>query len=297
MQTQPIDNLPAGDAVSLLRSEAARRNGAKSRGPKTDAGKQRSAQNALKHGMHSRSIVLAGESEAAYQQLRDEYLAENQPQGPAERHLVETLLDAEWRIRSFREIETVAAAQGLRNQKGTATLKIAHSYSHDINWDGPIGKVYTFEPKLQRDWDRALRRLRELRKARTQPQPGPRPVARPSQAPAQNHENEPEPQLAPAPPPVAATPVNSMASPERTAATPALAAQLPAACLAGNAPEGKARAQVTGAERSAQPVCEPPPLDGYRVAVLGEARESLSGPSSEKSLGRNPASRICPGRG
>ena len=91
MQPEPIDILPPGDAVSSLRSQAARRNGAKSRGPKTDAGKERSAQNALKHGMHSRSIVLAGESAAAYQQLRDEYLAEHQPQGPTECHLVETM--------------------------------------------------------------------------------------------------------------------------------------------------------------------------------------------------------------
>jgi hypothetical protein len=50
--------------VSSARAEASRRNGAKSRGPKTAEGKARSAQNALKHGMRARKYLLLPEEDA-----------------------------------------------------------------------------------------------------------------------------------------------------------------------------------------------------------------------------------------
>jgi hypothetical protein len=51
--------------VSNARAEASRRNGAKSRGPKTPEGKARAAQNALKHGMRAQILVLLPDEDAA----------------------------------------------------------------------------------------------------------------------------------------------------------------------------------------------------------------------------------------
>ncbi|MFN0167601.1 MAG: hypothetical protein ACKV22_14320, partial [Bryobacteraceae bacterium] len=58
---------------------ANRANARKSTGPKTPAGKVRSSQNALRHGLASRQIVLNTEDEAAFQALYAEFLDEYQP--------------------------------------------------------------------------------------------------------------------------------------------------------------------------------------------------------------------------
>jgi hypothetical protein len=53
--------------MSLSRSEQARLNGAKSRGPKTNAGKARSAINANKHNLSGqRLVVLNNENDDAF---------------------------------------------------------------------------------------------------------------------------------------------------------------------------------------------------------------------------------------
>ena len=47
----------AAVAVSAARAAASRRNGAKSNGPKTAAGKAKSARNALKHGVFTKEAL------------------------------------------------------------------------------------------------------------------------------------------------------------------------------------------------------------------------------------------------
>lgn len=51
--------------TSAARAAASRRNGAKSRGPKTAAGRARVARNAIKHGLCARRLVLLVDEDAA----------------------------------------------------------------------------------------------------------------------------------------------------------------------------------------------------------------------------------------
>jgi len=165
--------VPIDGAVSSLRSETARRNGSKSRGPKTAAGKRQSSQNSLTHGMYSSKIVLPNESQDDFDQLRNDYLAEFTPQGPAERHEVETMVVAEWRIRRFRYFETTSLRSIMNEDPKTCTTDVgaARAFFTDAD-EGRLGGVvgyYKFEPVCQRDYDRALRRLLDLQKRRNEP--------------------------------------------------------------------------------------------------------------------------------
>ena len=92
------------------RAETARRNGALSRGPVTEAGKTRSARNAVRHGLSARSLPepAAGGALAA---LRGALLARWQPWDAAEAHLVEELLFAHWRQARLRALEEMVLAR------------------------------------------------------------------------------------------------------------------------------------------------------------------------------------------
>ena len=73
--------MPATATVELRYTDRAAINCANSQhstGPRTETGKQRSSQNAIRHGLTARSAVLASEDQAAYEnhccQNTDQYI-------------------------------------------------------------------------------------------------------------------------------------------------------------------------------------------------------------------------------
>src|SRR5229473_928634 len=75
---------------SQLKSDTARANGAKSKGPKTAETREISSRNSLKHGYTARhNMLLACEDPDLFQRMVDEYTAFYQPANPVERDLVE----------------------------------------------------------------------------------------------------------------------------------------------------------------------------------------------------------------
>lgn len=69
----------------------------RSTGPRTPAGKQRSSHNALKYGIYSEQILIAGESRQHYELLRRAHMEQFQPVGPVEELYVERLAILELR--------------------------------------------------------------------------------------------------------------------------------------------------------------------------------------------------------
>src|SRR5713101_8264664 len=85
--------------MSLLKSETARANGAKSRGPVTPQGRAASSRNSLRHGFAAKSVVLSTESSSEFQALLDSYVVQFDPRGGVEEDLVQTMAAARWRLR------------------------------------------------------------------------------------------------------------------------------------------------------------------------------------------------------
>ena len=93
--------------MSTLRQiEANRRNAQKSTGPTSVTGKAASSMNALKTGIHAKSLILPSEKLADLEQLIDEYYESHNPATPEARSLVDDLIYGEWLKRRLRAAET-----------------------------------------------------------------------------------------------------------------------------------------------------------------------------------------------
>ncbi|MBZ5585573.1 MAG: hypothetical protein LAQ30_25910 [Acidobacteriia bacterium] len=91
--------------ATLRQIEANRLNAQKSTGPRTEAGKEVSRFNALKHGVDAHSTVIPGEDPAGLEALATEYHQQFQPRSPVERYLVNTLVNCDWLRRRLLRIQ------------------------------------------------------------------------------------------------------------------------------------------------------------------------------------------------
>ncbi len=82
-----------------------RTNAQHSTGPRSEAGKQRSALNALTHGLTARTAVLPSEDPAAFEQHRRQFLDEYRPTTATETQLVHELADTSWRLNRIPFLE------------------------------------------------------------------------------------------------------------------------------------------------------------------------------------------------
>ena len=105
---------PSKPTTSAARAAASRRNGARSKGPRTAAGKARSARNALKHGLApERMIPLADEDGAELQAFAQSLRAELHPVGALQKGLVDRIAVATWRARRADRLEAALSGRHL----------------------------------------------------------------------------------------------------------------------------------------------------------------------------------------
>jgi hypothetical protein len=132
------------------RAATNRANSHRSTGPRTEAGKQRSSQNALTHGLTARTPVLPTEYPAAYQlhiqQFRDEY----KPATATETQLTQELADTAWRINRIPSLEA-----GLLSQDPDPQSMIPKLASLGLHGS-----------RLSRQFQKALTQLREIQEER-----------------------------------------------------------------------------------------------------------------------------------
>jgi len=97
--------MSAAASARFDRAEINRANAQQSTGPRTTAGKQRSSQNAISHGLTAQSVVVPAEEEAQYQQLCSKFFEEYKPVTATEAALVQQLADASWRLNRVPQLE------------------------------------------------------------------------------------------------------------------------------------------------------------------------------------------------
>jgi hypothetical protein len=147
------------------RAQASRINGARSRGPKTVHGKDRSRFNALKHGLRARTIVLPGEDPAAFQARRDAWTAQLQPRVEVERLLVERAVQVSWQLDRVDRAQAARLddrARAAAPDRATAEADEVLALARRLFWDprGPLAlypqSPSTFSRPTRVSWTREI---------------------------------------------------------------------------------------------------------------------------------------------
>jgi len=92
--------------TSYRQIEANRRNALKSTGPTTEAGKQASRRNAVRHGLTAETVISALEDAEDYKAFEAAITADYDAQSAVERELVLRLASLLWRLRRATTMET-----------------------------------------------------------------------------------------------------------------------------------------------------------------------------------------------
>jgi hypothetical protein len=120
-----------------------------STGPKTPDGKARVSQNAVRHGLTAKHLVVRDDEQEEFTALRDELLAELDPQGATEILTFNDLLHSSWNLQRFRRIEaecSLGSIDDFTNPQTTAVLD----------------RLTRYQTRSQRAYHRALQELRTL---------------------------------------------------------------------------------------------------------------------------------------
>jgi hypothetical protein len=100
--------------TSFRQIEANRRNARLSTGPATEEGKQKSRQNAVRHGLTAETVIDALEDAEDYRAFEMAVTADYDAQSVVERELVLRLASLLWRLRRATAVES-ASSRSRRN--------------------------------------------------------------------------------------------------------------------------------------------------------------------------------------
>jgi hypothetical protein len=144
-------------------TRANRANALLSTGPRTQAGKQRSSLNALRHGLTAASAVLPSEDPAAFEDHCRRFSDEYQPATPTESQLVKEIAATSWRLNRIplleAEVLARAAAPVPLHQEITFDIVDAHRLLANLGIQGQ---------RLSRQFQRSLDKLREIQAVRAE---------------------------------------------------------------------------------------------------------------------------------
>ena len=148
---------------SQRRIKASQRNGALSRGPKTAAGKSRSSENATRHGLLAKRVVLANEPTENFEIVVNQHVEKFQPQDGVEFGFVEEMTASYWRLHRAIAIERGLLDEALeRHPNGTEMSRLIHAWK-DLVDSGSLQTLHRYQASLHRMYQRAMKNLLLLR--------------------------------------------------------------------------------------------------------------------------------------
>ncbi|WP_321477617.1 SEC-C domain-containing protein [uncultured Paludibaculum sp.] len=138
---------------------ANRANAQHSTGPHSEQGKARSAQNNLRYGFRSQSVLLPGDDPAEYEELLDELTTHFDVQDLSDQRFVREMADAEWRLRRVRahqEVLLTAKIEELATTRPNLTPVHLQALAFDsLHRDTTFARFLTYEAKFERQYERA----------------------------------------------------------------------------------------------------------------------------------------------
>jgi hypothetical protein len=171
-----MSNIPRSSSATTDRAadraSINRENAQKSTGPRTEAGKQRSKLNALRHGLTGQTVVLPAEDHSAYQRHSQSFLDEYRPQGATETQLVQSLLDTSWQLNRAAAVETNLFSLGITEMEDR--IRANHPEAEDAlamalafrEHNRAFANIGTYRQRLARQFERTLVLLRQIQAER-----------------------------------------------------------------------------------------------------------------------------------
>jgi hypothetical protein len=133
----------------------------RSTGPRTAAGKHRSSQNALRHGLTAACAVLPSENRAVYDAHCRGFCDEYKPATPTETQLVQEIADTAWRINRIPSLETALLDRAANPPTDQAAIDFDIVDAHRAL--ATLGLHYQ---RLSRQFQKTVDHLREMQSDR-----------------------------------------------------------------------------------------------------------------------------------
>lgn len=152
--------------------EASRRNGARSHGPKTAAGKARSARNAIRHGLLAEINVLDNESEPRFRRYFKAMIEKFQPADEIELGVVEEMAIASWKTRRAWAIENNAFNTRMKTSNlGSELDRLSAAFTDLAKPGSEFHLLQRYEARHNRAFWRNLRGLARMREQKLPNEP------------------------------------------------------------------------------------------------------------------------------
>jgi len=128
-------------------------------GPKTEAGKERSSQNSLQHGLFSARVVLPYENQSEYDALLAGLTDHYQPVGVEEITMVREVADNCWKMQRARRVENAIIESHATSDAAYAEWIMSDDY---LRYE----RIMRMVDRLQNAWYRSTNRIDKLQSAR-----------------------------------------------------------------------------------------------------------------------------------